>query len=161
METKAALSVHCSFEEAIHSEKAIENNIDNTPPDGILGKMIVTANKVFEPLRKAVSEIRGQDSPIKINSFYRCPDLNKAVGGAMDSQHTKGEAMDLNVDYPDFSRKDLFNLIRNEFDFDQLIYEGGTPDNPAWVHVSYSPVKNRRECLKMVIVEGKPTYQLF
>lgn len=154
------ISEHISYQEAIKSQTAIEKHIDNTPPDFILAKMKTTAEKVFEPLRKAISEIRGQDTPITINSFYRSPDLNKAVGGALDSQHTKGEAVDLNVEYPDFNKKDLFELIRNEFDFDQLIYEGGTPDNPAWVHVSYSTIKNRHEILKMVLVDGHPQYEL-
>lgn len=154
------ISEHITYEEAICSETAIEKHIDNTPTAPIIGTMKLTAGKIFEPLRKWVSELRGHDSPITINSFYRSPELNKAIGGAQDSQHTRGEAIDLNVNYPDFNKKDLFELIRTEFDFDQLIYEGGTPDDPAWVHVSYSSVHNRKECLKMVMHGGKPTYTL-
>lgn len=154
------ISAHITYQEAIHSETATEKHIDNTPPSSIVAVMSITAAKVFEPVRKRVSELRGKDSPITLNSFYRSPELNKAIGGAQDSQHTKGEAMDLNVNYPDFTRHDLFELIRKEFEFDQLIYEGGTPDNPAWVHVSYSSTHNRKQCLKMVMHDGKPTYTL-
>ncbi len=154
------ISEHIAYSEAIHSEKAIELKLDNTPPDFVLAKMKITAN-IFELIRKRISEIRGKDSPIIIDSFYRSPDVNKAVGGALDSQHMRGEAIDLNVNYPDFNRADLFNLIKNEFEFDQLIYEGGTPENPAWVHVSYSSTYNRKQCLKMVMIDGHPKYQIF
>lgn len=154
------ISEHITYEEAIHSETATERHINNTPSESIIATMKLTAEKVFEPLRKRVGELRGQDSPITINSFYRSPELNKAIGGAQDSQHTRGEAIDLNVNYSDFNKKDLFELIRKEFDFDQLIYEGGTPDNPAWVHVSYSNTHNRKQVLKMVYRNGKPTYEL-
>lgn len=154
------ISEHVSYAESIHSDTAIEKHIDNTPPDNILAKMKVTALNVFEPIRKRVSELRCGDSPLTIDSFYRSPDLNKEVGGATGSQHMLGEAIDLNVNFPDFSREDLFELIKSEFEFDQLIFEGGTIDNPAWVHVSWSPTHNRKEVLRMVMQDGKPTYAI-
>lgn len=155
------ISEHISYNESTYSETALRKGIDNTPSPEILAVMKVTAEKIFEPLRAMVSEIRKVDSPITINSFYRSTVTNAAVGGATNSQHTKGEAIDLSVDYPDFNKKDLFELIRNNMDFDQAIYEGGTPENPAWVHVSYSSTHNRKECLRMIKVNGISTYQLF
>lgn len=155
------ISEHISYGEATYSETAYRKSIDNTPSDEILSVMKFTAEMVFEPLRKMVSDKRGVDSPITINSFYRSTAVNVAVGGATLSQHCKGEAIDMSVDYPDFNKKDLFEMIRNNMDFDQLIYEGGTPENPAWVHCSYSSVHNRKECLRMVKVNGISTYQLF
>lgn len=157
------ISEHISYEEATYSETALRKGIDNTPSPEILAVMKVTAEKVFEPLRAMVSEIRGVDSPIRINSFYRSPETNEAVGGASNpiSQHTKGEAMDLNVNYPDFNKEHLFVLIKEKFPFDQLIFEGMLPDgSPAWVHVSYSSTNNRHEILQMIPVNGKPNYKL-
>lgn len=153
------ISEHITYDEATHSQTATYKGLDNTPPAAILAKMKITAEKVFEPLRAEVSRIRGVDSPITISSFYRAPLVNKAVGGAENSQHCKGEAIDLIVNYPDFNKKNLFLLVKEKFAFDQLIFEGGTPDNPAWVHVSYSD-NNRHEILQMVIENGEPTYKV-
>lgn len=155
------ISAHIGYNEAIYSETALRKGLDNNPSQEILEVMKITAMRIFEPVRAMVSEIRKVDTPIKINSFYRSTATNAAVGGATSSQHCKGEAIDLSVDYPDFTRKDLFELIRTKLDFDQLIYEGGTPENPAWVHVSFSSVKNRKECLRMVKIGGVSTYQIF
>ena len=155
------ISEHVAYNESIYSETAARKSLDNTPSLEILAVMAVTAENVFEKIRKLVSDKRGVDSPININSFYRSTATNAAVGGATSSQHCKGEAIDMSVAYPDFNKKDLFDMIRANMDFDQLIYEGGTPDNPAWVHCSYSSTHNRKECLKMVKVNGISTYQLF
>lgn len=161
MYNNSQISEHIGFNEAMYSETALRKGLDNTPSPEIIEVMKVTAEKIFEPLRAMVSEIRKVDTPITINSFYRSTAVNAAVGGSTSSQHCKGEAIDLSVEYPDFDKEDLFELIRAKMDFDQLIYEGGTPENPAWVHVSYSSTHNRKECLKMIKVNGVSTYQLF
>lgn len=83
--------------------------------------------------------------PIKVNSGYRSSAVNKAVGGAATSQHVKGQAADL--DCADNAK--LFNIIRDNFVFDQLIWEAGDDNQPAWVHVSYRTQGNRYEVLKM------------
>jgi hypothetical protein len=155
------ISGHITYNEAIYSETALRKGIDNTPTQEILEVMKVTAEKIFEPLRATISKIRGKDTPITVNSFYRSTVTNAAVGGAANSQHTKGEAIDMSVDYSDFSKADLFKIIRSTMEFDQLIFEAGTPDNPAWVHCSYSSVHNRKECLRMVVRNGISTYELF
>ena len=117
--------------------------------------MKLIAEKVFEPLRKFVK------GPIKINSFYRSPELNIAIGGSKKSQHCHGQAMDLDDTYGHRTNASMFTYIKNHLDFDQLIWEFGDDKNPAWIHVSYvSEDKNRRRCLKAVKKSGKTTYEL-
>src|ERR1017187_8146028 len=107
METMLNLiCLHCTYDEATYSETALRKGIDNTPSPEILATMKITAAKIFEPLRSMVTAKRNTDSPITINSFFRSTVTNAAVGGAANSQHTKGEAIDLSVNYPDFTKKD-------------------------------------------------------
>ena len=113
---------------------------------GIVNKMNATqiesakllCEKVFQPLRAHVGK------PIKINSGYRCPALNKAIGGSTTSQHCKGEAMDL-----DLHDKALFIWIIDNLDFDQAIFEAGTATAAAWFHLSYKKTGNRKQALRM------------
>lgn len=83
--------------------------------------------------------------PVRVNSGYRSPAVNAKIGGAKTSQHCKGEAADLDSS----DNASLFNIIRNNFVFDQLIWEAGDDNQPAWVHVSYKTQGNRGEVLKM------------
>ena len=85
------ISKHISYKEGAYSNTATRKGIDNTPNDEQLENMKLVADKVFEPLRKWVS------GPIKINSFFRCPELNKAIGGSSKSQHCKGQAIDIDL----------------------------------------------------------------
>jgi zinc D-Ala-D-Ala carboxypeptidase len=149
------ISDHISYKEATFSQTAIRKDIDNTPSEEILERMKAVAENVFEPLRAYVG------GPIKINSFYRSINLNTAIGGAKSSQHTRGEAIDLDDTLGCMSNKDMFTFIKDELDFDQLIWEFGDDENPAWVHVSYvSPENNRRRILKALKVNGKTTYNV-
>ena len=117
--------------------------------------MVAIAENVFEPLRKWVG------GPIKINSFFRSPELNKAIGGSSKSQHCEGRAIDIDDTYGWKSNAEMYNYIKNNLDFDQLIWEFGTDDNPDWVHVSYVSVDgNRRRCLKAEKVNNKTTYKI-
>jgi len=117
--------------------------------------MVAVAENVFEPLRKWVG------GPIKINSFFRSPELNKAIGGSGKSQHCEGRAIDIDDVYGHKSNAEMYNYIKNNLDFDQLIWEFGTDDNPDWVHVSYVSVDgNRRRCLKAEKVNNKTTYKI-
>ena len=124
------ISKHVNIKEGVYSITATRLGIDNEPTREHLDNMIEVADEIFEPLRSWVG------GPIKINSFYRCPELNKAIGGSDKSQHCKGQAVDIDDTY-------------ENLDFDQMIWEFGDDDNPNWVHVSYvSPTENRKRCLK-------------
>ena len=147
------ISKHISYKEGVHSNTAIRRGIDNTPTDDQLYFMEIVAEKVFEPLRKWVG------GPIKINSFYRCPELNTAIGGSATSQHCKGQAMDIDDTFGKATNAEMYNWIKENLDFDQMIWEFGDDDNPAWVHISYvSPEKNRNRCLKAYKENGKTKY---
>ena len=149
------ISKHISYKEATFSQTATRKDIDNTPSEEVLKRMHVVAENVFEPLRAHVG------GPIKINSFYRSIMLNTAIGGSKSSQHTRGEAIDIDDTLGNMSNKDMFTFIKDELDFDQLIWEFGDDENPAWVHVSYvSPENNRRRILKASKVNGKTTYSV-
>ena len=129
-------SKHISWKEATGSATAKKLEIDNTPNDEQLNNMQDLAEDLFEPLRERVGE------PILINSFFRCEELNKAISGsATTSQHIKGCAIDL--DATKISNCELFYIIKNEFEFDKLIWELGDDNNPAWIHVSYVKGNNR------------------
>ena len=137
------ISDHISYKEATHSNTALRRGIDNIPDVEEIEHMKLIAEKVFEPLRKFVG------GPIKINSFYRSPELNIAIGGSKKSQHCKGQAIDLDDTYGHRTNASMFTYIKNHLDFDQIIWEFGDDKNPAWVHVSYvSEDENRRRCLK-------------
>ena len=117
--------------------------------------MQLLANRVFEPLRKWV------EGPIRINSFYRSPELNKAIGGSARSQHCKGQAIDIDDTYGHKTNADMFEYIKDNLSFDQLIWEFGDDTNPSWVHVSYvSEDKNRNRVLKAVKESGKTKYKI-
>ena len=137
------ISKNISYREGIRSTTADRRGIDNKPGQVELCNMEITAERIFEPLREWVG------GPIRVNSFYRSPKLNKAIGGAKRSQHMEGRAMDLDDTYGHKTNAEMFYFIKQNLDFDQLIWEFGTDDNPNWIHVSYvSEDSNRNRCLK-------------
>lgn len=147
------ISKHISYKEATRSATALRLGIENIPNEYELQNMEMVAKKVFEPLREAV------DAPIKINSFFRCEELNKAIGGSSKSQHCQGRAIDIDDVYGNVSNAYMFYYIKDNLDFDQLIWEFGTDGNPDWVHVSYvDEDSNRKRCLKAVREDGKTKY---
>jgi hypothetical protein len=149
------ISKNISGREAIESYTAKRKDIENIPSEYELVNMVAVAENVFEPLRKWVG------GPIKINSFFRSAELNKAIGGSSKSQHCQGRAIDLDDVYGHKTNAEMFNYIKNNLDFDQLIWEFGNDENPNWVHVSYvSEDGNRRRCLKAEKVNGKTTYSV-
>ena len=149
------ISKHVSYKEGVHSITALRLGLKNDPSDSHLLNMKLIAEKVFEPLRMHVC------GPIKINSFYRGPELNKAIGGSAKSQHCHGQAMDIDDTYGHASNAEMFNYIKANLDYDQMIWEFGTEQNPDWVHVSYvSPDKNRNRCLKAYREDGKTKYMV-
>ena len=149
------ISAHISDKEGVYSITAMRRGIDNTPGPGELDNMKLLAEKIFEPLREWVG------GPIRINSFYRSPKLNKAIGGSYTSQHCKGQAMDIDDTSCHKTNAEMYAWIKENLDFDQMIWEFGDDDNPNWVHVSYvSPEKNRRICLKAYKLNGKTKYKV-
>ena len=149
------ISKHISYKEGVHSITAIRKGIDNEPNEEQLANMKLVANNVFEPLRVFIN------GPIKVNSFFRSPDLNKAIGGSTKSQHCKGQAIDIDDTYGKATNAEMYWWIKENLDFDQMIWEFGNNDNPDWVHVSYvSPDKNRNRCLKAYRDDGKTNYMV-
>ena len=149
------ISKHISYKEAIKSNTALRLNIDNTPNVVSLTNMTGVAYNIFEPLRLWVG------GPIKINSFYRCPKLNKAIGGSKRSQHCEGRAIDIDDTFGFKTNAEMFHYIKNNLNFDQMIWEFGDDNNPAWVHVSFDSLEgNRGRLLKAIKENGKSKYIL-
>ena len=134
------ISKHISFEEATVSPTALRLGIKNEPNQAQLIAMQLVANMCFEPLRV------WYDKPIKINSFFRCDELNKAVKGAVNSQHSKGEAIDMGGANREENKK-IFDWCKANLIFDELIWEYGNDTGPDWVHISYKMGMNRNKTL--------------
>ena len=149
------ISKHISYKEGVYSNTAIRVGINNDPNDEQLENMELIANEVFEPLRVWVG------GPIKINSFFRSPELNKAIGGSTKSQHCHGQAIDIDDTFNRATNAEMYEFIKEHLDFDQMIWEFGDEDNPDWVHVSYvSEAKNRNRCLQAYKENGRTKYKV-
>ena len=149
------ISKHVSLREGVFSQTATRRDLDNTPNEEQLENMKLVAEKVFEPLREWVG------GPIKINSFFRGLPLNTAIGGAKSSQHMKGQAMDIDDTFGHATNAEMYNWVKENLDFDQMIWEFGTDENPNWVHISYvSPEKNRNRCLLAYKDKGRSKYKV-
>ena len=149
------ISKHISTKEGVYSRTATRLDIDNEPNKEQLANMKLLAKEIFEPLRAYVG------GPIKINSFYRSPELNKAIGGSSKSQHCNGQAIDIDDTFGKMSNAEMYDFIKENLDFDQIIWEFGNDDNPDWVHVSYvSAEENRKRCLKAYKEKGKTKYAI-
>jgi len=150
------ISKHITYKEATKSRTAQKRGIDNTPNEEQLDSMKRIAEKIFEPLREGLG-----GNPIAITSFFRGKTLNSVIGGSNTSQHVRGEAMDIDADVFGYSsNKEIFNYIRENLTFDQLLWEFGDDNNPAWVHVSLKENHNRGMCLKVTRNNGKTNYTL-
>ena len=149
------ISKHISYKEGVYSTTATRRGISNVPNDEQLTNMELVADEVFEPLRAYVN------GPIKINSFFRCPELNTTIGGSKTSQHCKGQAMDIDDTFGKMTNAEMYHWIKENLDFDQMIWEFGDDDNPNWIHVSYvSAEKNRNKCLKAYKEKGRTKYMV-
>jgi zinc D-Ala-D-Ala carboxypeptidase len=148
------ISKHISDKEATKSITALRLGIDNTPNGTAYNNMKTLAANVFEPLREWVG------GPIKITSMYRSPELCDALGSnGRTSQHTKGQAIDIDDIYGHKTNAEMFEYVKNNLEFDQLIWEFGNEDNPDWLHISYVDLeKNRKRILKAVRDQGKVKY---
>jgi len=150
------LSKNLSLAEMISSESAKRNGIKNEPTAEHLDNMKKLAINVFQPIRDYFNV------PIHISSGYRSLALNKAIKGSLSSQHCSGEAMDIDMDGTDITNAKIFNYIKDNLIFDQLIWEFGTDKNPDWVHVSYeSKGKQRKQVLKATKKNGKTAYTIY
>ena len=150
-----SISKHISYKEGVYSRTATRLGIKNNPNAEQMKNMIAIAEEVFEPLRAYVG------GPIKINSFFRSPELNKAIGGSTKSQHCHGQAIDLDDTFGRCTNAEMFEFIKKHLDFDQIIWEFGNDENPDWVHVSYvSSDQNRNRCLQAYKENGKTNYKI-
>jgi hypothetical protein len=136
------LSKNLDLIEVTSSLEAKRRGINNTPSAEHLENLKLLAENVFQPIREHFN------TPIHISSGYRSQILNHAIGGASKSQHCLGQAIDIDMDGYSITNKQVFDYIKNNLEFDQLIYEFGNEKNPDWVHVSYSKDKNRKQVLK-------------
>jgi len=147
------LSENLSLAEVIRSETAKRKGVSNMPTPEHIENFKKLAENIFQPIRKHFGK------PIPISSGYRSAALNKAIGGAASSQHCTGEAIDIDMDGTAITNAQVFNYIKDNLNFDQLIWEFGTTSNPDWVHVSYeSTGKQRKQVLKAVKSGGKTSY---
>ena len=148
------LTNHITYAEACHSDTAKRKGISNIPSEDQMWNMIKLGSMIFEPLREWAG------GPIKISSFFRSEELNRAIGGSASSQHCNGQAFDLDDVYGHKTNSEMFDYITTHLDFDQIIWEFGTDENPDWIHVSYvSPEKNRRNVLRAYRTGGKVQYK--
>jgi hypothetical protein len=133
------LSQNFTLDEFVRSSTAKKLGIDNTPAEEKIENLKILCSRLLEPLRKNIG------CPIIILSGYRCPKLNKAVGGAENSQHQEGKAVDIKVLH--LNNLKLYQKIQTDHEFDQLILENCYDPYfySGWVHVSWNGVKNRNK----------------
>jgi len=147
------LSKNLALSEVTRSETAKRRGISNMPTPEHIENFKKLAENVFQPIRDHFGV------PIRISSGYRSKELNKAVGGSLSSQHCKGEAIDIDMDGTTVTNKQIFDFVKANVNFDQMIWEFGTDANPDWVHVSYnSDGAQRKQILKAVKAGGATKY---
>ena len=150
------LSEHLDLAEVTRSETAKRKGISNEPIPEHLENFKKLAQNIFEPIRKHFGV------PIHISSGYRSKALNTAIGGSLTSQHCSGEAIDIDMDGSSngVTNKMIFEFIKANLNFDQLIWEFGTKDKPDWVHVSFETSgKQRKQILTAFKNGGKTAYK--
>lgn len=152
------LSKNLTLNECLRSGVADRLGIDNVPDDEwVVENLRQIAERVFQPCRDHFG------SPLYVSSGYRSPELNRAIGGSKRSQHMQGRALDLDADvFGGFSNAELFHYIKDNLEFDQMVWEFGDGDNPSWVHVSYvHDGPNRGRCLEAYRdTDGKTAYKV-
>ena len=147
------ISKHISYKEGTYSQTALRRVLDNTPNEEQLKCMKEVAENLFEPLREWVG------GPIKINSFFRGEPVNTAIGGSKYSQHMKGQAIDIDDTFRHKTNAEMYHYIKDNLDFDQLIWEFGDDKNPNWVHISYVTHRENRKKLTIAKrINGKVRY---
>ena len=146
------LSANFSLKELTKSDTATRLGIDNTPDEEALDNLKTLCDKVLQPVREHFGK------SVTVNSAYRSPESNAAVGGSKTSDHCKGMAADIEI--AGIANADLAQWIMDNLDYTQLIlefYTQGIPDS-GWVHVSYDPKNLKKQELTAVKVAGKTQY---
>jgi hypothetical protein len=147
------LSTNLSLAEVTRSETAKRRGISNMPTAEHIENFKKLAINIFQPIREHFGK------PIIISSGYRSAELNKAIGGSLSSQHCSGEAIDIDMDGTDITNKQIFDFIKDNLTFDQMIAEFPKQGNPDWVHVSFAANRSqRKQILVAKKVNGKTTY---
>ena len=137
------LTKHFALREFLISATAIRHGIDNVPSTDVVARLEALCNNVLEPLRRRFGVIR-------ITSGFRNGQLNRLVGGVPTSQHLKGEAADISIGSLEVGEK-MFDFIKANLDFDQLIFERVRRTGARWIHVSYrADGQNRHEALRII-----------
>lgn len=144
------ISQHLTLAELIRSESAKRLGISNMPTLEHIENLKELAENIFEPIREHFKH------PIHISSGYRSQALNAAIGGSLNSQHSRGMAIDIDMDGTKIKNSAIFEYAKT-LPFDQMIWEFGTKNNPDWVHISYSPL-HRRQILYATKQKGKTVY---
>lgn len=147
------LTANFSLAEMVKSETALRQGMENVPGPQEIENLRMLCTYVLQPLRDAYQ--RG----IKVNSGYRSPDVNAAVGGSRTSDHCRGQAADIEI--PGIPNADLAAYIAQYFDFTQLILEFYTPGVPdsGWVHVSYDAANLKKQVMTAMKENGKTVYK--
>ena len=148
------LSKNLALAEVTRSETAKRRGISNMPTPEHIENFKKLAENIFQPIRDHFG------APIHLSSGYRSAALNKAVGGSSSSQHCKGEAIDIDMDGTAITNKQIFDFIKANLNFDQLIWEFGTDANPDWVHVSYNSDGAQRKQILKAVKAGSATKYL-
>ena len=146
------LTANFSLHELTKSETALRMGLDNTPGPVETEYLKILAERVLQPIRDHFGK------GVKVNSGFRSPDSNAAVGGSRTSDHCKGQAADIEI--PGVPNAELAQWIMDNLDYTQLILEFYTPGIPdsGWVHVSYDPDNLKKQELTAMKVAGKTQY---
>jgi len=148
------LSKYTTLQEVIKSNTASVLQIQNIPNSEQVENLRLVCTEVFDKVREHFGK------PIGITSGFRSPELNKRIGGSKTSQHLEGKALDIDGDIlGGVTNKEIFEYIKNNCIFDQLIWEFGTENSPDWVHVSYNKGVNRKQILRAIKSNGKTIYK--
>ena len=147
------LTKNFSLAEMIKSDTALRLDMDNTPGDEEIANLQALCENVLQVVRDAYGV------GVKVNSGFRHPDVNAAVGGSKTSDHCKGMAADIEI--PGVANADLAEWIVENLEFRQVILEFYTPGIPdsGWVHVSYNPDDNKKQVLTAMKENGKTVYK--
>lgn len=149
------ISKYISWNEAVKSKTAEKHEIENSPNENQIQEMKKLAKNIFDPLRVWAGH------PIRVNSFFRSPELCLKLKSKATSQHTKGQAIDIDS-LGEKTNSDLFYYIKENLNFDQLIWEFGDDENPDWIHVSFvNENANRGNVLKAIKKNKKINYIFF
>lgn len=150
------LSKNLYLSEVTKSQTAIQKGIKNEPTKEEIQNLKDIAENIFQPIRDHFKV------PIGISSGYRSRKLNQIIGGSKTSEHMSGCALDIDADiYGNITNKQIFDFIRKNLEFNQLIWEFGDDNNPDWVHVSFEKGNNKKRVLRAGRDKNGTFYKLY